>query len=300
MSGARGFDLETSGAVGERPARARVVVPPGAGPHPCVVLVHGYMVSSEWGFWPELAERLARIGIASARVTFSGDGVGADLRTIEDLAAVANATYVAELEDLRALRGRLDAMPGLGPFALVGHSRGGGMGAVHAAENGDYRAVVLWAAFDGVLRFSDERLRKWREQGWIDVVHYGLADGSARLADDAALRAPELVVDAARSRIRLDVSVLESALQHAARLDVLGACARLRCPVLVVHGARDRSLPLPVAERLRTASRGELVVIEDAGHVFGARDPLVAIPPRLERLLSLTTEWLGRHLFDRG
>lgn len=277
MSGPRQWDVVLpDGAIAGRPVRVRIVAPEGEGPWPCALLVHGYGVSSEWGFWPPFAQRLAGRGIATARVAFSGDGVGDDLRTVEDLDAVSRATYVAELEDLRAVRARLDAVAELDTrrVALVGHSRGGGIGAIHAAEDGRYRAVALWGAFDAILRFSLGRISMWREQGRIDVMHHGL-----------------------ERRIWLDGSVLESAERNGERLDVLAACHRLTCPVLVVHGARDRCLPLSSARRIADAApRAELVVIEDAGHAFGARDPLVEVPPRLERLLDVTTDWLVRQL----
>ena len=48
----------------------------------------------------------------------------------------------------------------------------------------------------------------------------------------------------------------------------------VRCPVLVLHGADDRVIPLAVGERLATLSRGRLVTLAGAGHIPLARDPV--------------------------
>lgn len=51
-------------------------------------------------------------------------------------------------------------------------------------------------------------------------------------------------------------------------------CRRLRCPVLVIHGTDDRCQPLERARRMAELTGGELVVIEGAGHLPHARDPV--------------------------
>jgi pimeloyl-ACP methyl ester carboxylesterase len=51
-------------------------------------------------------------------------------------------------------------------------------------------------------------------------------------------------------------------------------CAASRCPVLVIHGAEDAISPLRRAERLAEATGGALTVLEGAGHIPLARDPV--------------------------
>ncbi len=50
-------------------------------------------------------------------------------------------------------------------------------------------------------------------------------------------------------------------------------CARVRCPVLLVHGTHDQISPLAVAERLAELTQGSLVVLEGCGHGLVARHP---------------------------
>jgi len=51
-------------------------------------------------------------------------------------------------------------------------------------------------------------------------------------------------------------------------------CARVRCPVLVIHGDADLVRPLRQGEALARATGGELVTVEGAGHLPNGRDPV--------------------------
>ncbi len=51
-------------------------------------------------------------------------------------------------------------------------------------------------------------------------------------------------------------------------------CARVRCPVLVIHGDDDRIRPHAQGAALAEATGGTLVTLEGAGHLPHARDPV--------------------------
>jgi len=51
-------------------------------------------------------------------------------------------------------------------------------------------------------------------------------------------------------------------------------CAASRCPVLVAHGTKDRISPLRRGRALAEATGGALLVMEGAGHMPMARDPV--------------------------
>jgi pimeloyl-ACP methyl ester carboxylesterase len=52
-------------------------------------------------------------------------------------------------------------------------------------------------------------------------------------------------------------------------------CARVRAPVLVVHGDEDATVPLSTAAALAAATGGELVTIAGGGHQLPGRQPVV-------------------------
>jgi pimeloyl-ACP methyl ester carboxylesterase/predicted glycosyltransferase len=51
-------------------------------------------------------------------------------------------------------------------------------------------------------------------------------------------------------------------------------CRRVQCPTLVIHGTDDRCQPLARGHRVAELTDGELVVLDGAGHVPHARDPV--------------------------
>ncbi len=60
----------------------------------------------------------------------------------------------------------------------------------------------------------------------------------------------------------------------ATREPVRETCARITCPTLVIHGEVDLVRPHAQGQALAEATRGELVTLEDAGHMPTGRDPV--------------------------
>jgi pimeloyl-ACP methyl ester carboxylesterase len=64
---------------------------------------------------------------------------------------------------------------------------------------------------------------------------------------------------------------------------------RVRCPVLLLHGGRDRTIPLAFAERVaRDHQEWDLEVFPDLGHMLQLEDPL--------RVAATVERWLERRL----
>jgi hypothetical protein len=97
-------------------------------PHACIL--HGFKGFMDWGFFPDLARRLAESGIAAVRFNASGSGVGEDLDRFGDLDAFEKNTLSRELEDVAAVRAWICSGGAAGidreRNAWIGHSRGGG------------------------------------------------------------------------------------------------------------------------------------------------------------------------------
>lgn len=259
------------------------VTRPGSAPRggvPYVLLVHGFKGFFRWGFFPELTARLTDAGIAVVGFNLSGSGVGEDLTTIDDDAGFEANTYSRELRDIAQVRMgvELDCFPWIDPQwgGIFGHSRGGGMALLHAAEIPGLRAVVTWSAIDHVARWDAVTVEEWRREG--------------------VLRVP----NARTGQIhRLGLGLLEDAEQNAEELDIEAACRRLEVPTLLVHGGADESVPPEALERLAAAVPEPLrkvLLVPGAGHTFGARHPLEEVTPDLELVLHETVAWFKQHL----
>ena len=289
MKRPQSFELDLAPRPGtpivRRVIRGRVLLPDdGASPAPYVVLAHGYLAFMDWAFLPALADALVERGLAVVAFNMSGGGVGPELDDFTDPLGFAHNTYEQELEDLAAVAEA--ARDGrLGPLdtdraGIWGHSRGAAMSVLHAARraaagDGAYRALCTWASVASVGRYDPDRIEEWHREGALWVT---LADGR---------------------RLRLERDLLDEFEPRPPALDVEVAASSLDIPTLLVHGARDRSVPESEARGLvgvYPAGRAQLHVVDGAGHNFGARHPLRETRPPLREALSVTAEHFARYL----
>jgi alpha-beta hydrolase superfamily lysophospholipase len=204
----------------------------------------------DWRPFREIADTLGRRGIAVLRLDDRGVGgsqAGPPGATSADLAG-----------DVRAALAWLRTRPDVDParLALLGHSEGGMIAPMVAADDSALRAVVLVAgpARTG-LRISDMQVaQSFDEQGITGARRDSLLRINTRARDSAAAHDPW-------TRFWLDY-------------DPLPAARRVRQPVLVVQGATDRQVSADQAEELAAAIR--------AG---GNRDVTVHVVPDMNHLL---------------
>ena len=77
---------------------------PGGRKRPHAILLHGFKGFAAWGFFPEIARRIAERGCVVVRYDASGNGVGEDGESFTELEAFARNTLSREIEDLEAVR----------------------------------------------------------------------------------------------------------------------------------------------------------------------------------------------------
>ena len=280
------FDLLDDAEPG-RVVRARIDGPRGwetaSPPLPHVIVLHGFKGFMDWGFFPEVARRIAANGAIAVRYNASGSGVGPDLETFSEPESFARNTATRELEDLERVRRHLREVAPRGldrsRVALLGHSRGGGVALIHAAEHGGLASLVAWSPIATFARFDEETVDAWRRDGCL-WVH------NARTGDV----------------LRLDRTALLDLEAHGARLDVVAACARSTTPKLLVQGAEDETVPLSEHERLAralVAGRDRAMVVAGAGHTYGSTHPMAAAgeagagPAAFEAVLASSLAWIG-------
>lgn len=245
--------------------------PAGGWPHACVL--HGFKGFMDWGFFPDIARRLARSGVAAVRFNVSGSGVGEDLLRFGDLASFERNTISNELEDVALVRafvrggGASELDPGRNVW--IGHSRGGGIALLHAAESKDARGVVTWAAVASFDRFDAETKARWRRDGHLAIPN-------ARTGQE----------------MRLGVGALEDLEANRERFDLPSAAREVDGPVLLVHGVDDETVPIEESERLAAAlgpAKASLLRIAGAGHTFGIRHPMEGTTEAWETVAEATT-----------
>jgi uncharacterized protein len=207
--------------------------PAAAAPSPGLVVIgHGVTANKDRPWLVALSDALAEAGIASVRVSFSGNGASEG--------RFQDSAISKEVADLGAV---LDAAaahaPGL-QLVYAGHSMGGAVGVLRAAADPRIRALVSIA---GMVHTRDFAARKFGE----------LTPGRDLMWDK-----PECPLS-------------QTFLDDMAALDTVAALgARIHVPWLLVHGTADTVVPLKDSHDIRAAAGGrpELVELPGVDHVF--------------------------------
>ena len=266
--------MNTSGA----PLRGDVYLPEAAGRRPGVVVCHGFKGFKNWGFFPELAARLATSGFVTVTFNFSGSGIGPDLQNFTELDRFASDTTSNQVQDLGCIldaleSGRIGAnRADLARVAVLGHSRGGAVALIRAHEDPRVAAVVTWAGVSTLWRTPEAEIAAWKRRGFMDVLN---------------ARTGQLM--------RMHYGVVEDLERHRERFDVQRVTHALDKPLLIVHGDQDESVPAREAEVLHAAAAGagaRLHLVHGGGHTFGAVHPWHGTTPALDDAIDTTCAWL--------
>ncbi|MEP7343883.1 MAG: alpha/beta fold hydrolase [Gemmatimonadaceae bacterium] len=214
-----------------------------------IPLVHGYRL------FRQVADTLARHGIAVLRMDdrgFGGSGGDASVSTSADFA-----------DDIRAglayLRSRTDIDGNR--LGLIGHSEGGLIAPMIAAEDSKLRGMVLLAG---------------PSQSGRQILEY-----QQRFAIDHATTLSSAQRDSARRRITPLIDSIGNSIpwmRFFIDYDPLPTARRVRIPTLILQGATDRQVTMEQAEALARAmkaggNRSVMVrVFPKANHLF-VNDP---------------------------
>jgi dipeptidyl aminopeptidase/acylaminoacyl peptidase len=242
-------------------------------------VLHGFKGFKDWGMFPPLADRLARAGFTAVTPNLSGSGVD-DAGEFTLPERFGHNTFSAEVRDVGTvidaiMLGRL-GVPAPSTLGVVGHSRGGGVAVLQAAQDSRIRALVTWAAISNVERWPLDQRTVWRTAGRSEVRN-------ARTGQV----------------LPLYTDVLDDIEQNAALLDIEAAAGRIAIPWLLIHGTSDESVGFGEAELLKEVSSSKttrLMPVEGGGHTFGATHPWRSGTPQIDTVFDATIEWLASHL----
>lgn len=200
--------------------------PDGDAPVPAVLVMHGWGANA--ALMAPVVQPLHAAGFAVLLIDARCHGRSDD----EDFTSLPRFAedIAAGLAWLRA-RSDIDG----DRLALLGHSVGAGAALWHAAQHDDVRAVVSLSAFahprEVMRRFLADKSVPYPVLGWYVMRHVQRVIGHS--FDEIA---------------------------------PLTTIARVRCPVLLVHGRHDATVPLGDAQRLHAVSSHAQLLAVDGDH----------------------------------
>ena len=230
---------------------------------PVLLFVHGFKGFKDWGHFPLLADYFAEQGFVCVKLNLSHNGlVVGGTGDLEDLEAFGHNNFCIELDDIGQV---IDALftPGATPmpaaemdlqhFFLAGHSRGGGLALLKAAEDPRIRAVATWAAIAEIHpQWPQAVFDEWQRVGVLHVPN-------TRTGVELPMHY-QIVENYHANRPRLDIP-------HNVR-------RKLKQPLLIIHGDEDETVSVAAAHKLQALKPdAELLLVPGATHMFGGAHP---------------------------
>ena len=250
---------------------------------PVIIILHGFKGFKDWGFFPDLGTSLARSDYVTLSMNFSKNGIGPDGKSFTAFEDFAANTISQELEDVQTVvQAILDGKIGrqvIDPerIGILGHSRGGAVALLSALEFEDeIGAVVTWATVGNLFRYSDEQLKQWQEQGYLEV-------------ESKTLKRP----------LKVNWSYWQDLEANRDRYDLPERIKELEAPALFIHGDADKTIPAEESKLLYEncgAPSKRLEIIENTDHTFGIRHPFEVGSEAYYIARDLTESWFDHHL----
>lgn len=241
---------------------------------PLVIFVHGFKGFKDWGAHRLAARYFVQNGYRYLKFNLSHSGVTLEKpKDVSDLKAFAENTFSKELADIDIVIKHAVTYLGVNDVFLIGHSRGGGLSILQAANHPHVKGLITWSSIaDFSSLWKKEQEKDWKSTGKIEVVN-------ART----------------KEKMPLNVSLLDDFEANKDSLDILAAAKRVNIPWLIVQGDDDVNVPFETAEKLANANpASRLVKIEGANHVYGAVHPFPGetLPPQLFEVCEKSLKFL--------
>ena len=241
---------------------------------PILIFCHGYKGFKDWGAWNLMAKSFTNVGFCFIKFNFSHNGGTMDNPIdFPDLEAFGQNNYSKELDDLGDIIDWVQATFRNHPnidihnITLIGHSRGGGIVILKAAEDDRINKLVTLASVCdfGKRTATSGDLEAWKRDG----VKYVLNGRT-------------------QQQMPHYYQFYEDFKANEARLHIASAEKRLNIPHLIIHGDDDTSVKIEEAYALHEWNPdSELGIIQGADHVFNVKHPWNSDQPSNELQLVI-------------
>ena len=251
-------------------------------PKPLVIFSHGFKGFKDWGPYNLVAEQFALAGFVFVKFNFSHNGTTVEnpLEFI-DLEAFGNDNLTIELDDLGVVidwvySEKFPVDPeelNKAHLFLLGHSRGGGISILKAAEDNRISKICTWGSVNEFSKYwSEEELEKIKSDGVVYIPN-----------------------SRTQQMMPIKWQMYENYFANLPRLFVPDAVKRLQIPFLIIHGTKDETIPVECGiEMAKWNLNCELLLIENGNHNFGAKHPFTenSLRKDLQEVIEASIDFL--------
>ena len=240
-----------------------------------IIFVHGFKGFKDWGTHNLVAEWFAKNGYRYVKFNLSHSGVTEqNFNDVTDMDAFADNSFSKELLDVDEVVNYVTNTYPSSLIFLIGHSRGGGLSIIKAANDARIDKLITWSS---ISDFSS-LWKKEQEEEWT--------------------KTRKIYVENARTKEKmpLNSTLLEDFNRHKEELNILSAAKKIHIPWLILHGDDDVNVKFSVAQQLAQKQlKARILKIEGANHVYGASHPYTSasLPEHLQQVVEKTLAFIS-------
>jgi len=226
-----------------------------------VILLHGFGGDKdEQGIFIRTAEALCKEGFSVLRFDFAGSG--------ESEGEFSQMSFSSEIEDLNSAI-EFVKNKGYKKIGLVGQSFGGAVSILGYSK--EIKTMVLWnpvAKMESFGNYLSSHNMNWKR----DLRERGIS----------------LIYKYKRNKF---LTIGRQLLDDVESLNLFSEATKISCPVLVIHGDKDSTLPWKDSQELLKFLKGQkrLEIIKGAEHAFHK-------PAEEKPVIKLTVNWFKKYL----
>lgn len=237
--------------------------------------------------FPRLARECAEADVFAHRFNFSHSGMTDDVATFARPELFERDTWKKQIYDLSAVVAaieRIDCEAGATrPIFILGHSRGGVTALLTASHltylnrRRDVDAIAVATASTLVAPATLVSSRSRLIRGVITLAAPSSCNPLTPEQELEMLQQGSIESTSSRTgqKLRVGRAFLQEQIDDPAAHDVLTHVRRIGCPLLVIHGDNDATVPVQAARDIAGAApHAMLRIIHQGDHVFNTPNPM--------------------------